>query len=256
MIVLDSAGAMAAARRIDAMRDSGNTLPRLAGLPIVVKDNINTANLPTTGGTAALRGVQPKSNAPSLQKLLDAGAIVIGKSNLHELAFGITSTNLTPFAGAVKNPYDRTRIPGGSSGGTAAAIAARIVPAGLGTDTGGSTRVPAALCGIVGLRPSVGNGGAQRRYTDTNAVVPISHTRDTVGPMARTVADVALLDAVITGSPLATAVPLRGLRIGVPASFWAGMDSQLAAVVIKAEARLGECRRGIRRCRHGRAWRR
>jgi mandelamide amidase len=84
----------------------------------------------------------------------------------------------------------------------------------------------------------VGDGGAQRRYTDTNAVVPISHTRDTVGPMARTVADVALLDAVITGAPLATVVPLKGLRIGVPASFWAGMDSQLAAVVIKAEAKL------------------
>ncbi len=238
MIVLDASGALQAAQRVDAMRDSGQTLPRLAGLPIVVKDNINTAALPTTGGTAALRGVRPKSNAPSLQKLLDAGAILVGKSNLHELAFGITSTNLTPFAGAVKNPYDRTRIPGGSSGGTAAAIAARIVPAGLGTDTGGSTRVPAALCGIVGFRPSVGNGGAQRRYTDTQAVVPISHTRDTVGPMARTVADIALLDSVIAGSPLATATPLRGLRIGVPASFWEGMDSQLAAVVIKARARL------------------
>ena len=222
------------------MRDAGLTLPRLAGLPIVVKDNINTAALPTTGGTAALRGVQPKANAPSLQQLLDAGAIVIGKSNLHELAFGITSTNLTPFAGAVKNPYDRTRIPGGSSGGTAAAIAARIVPAGLGTDTGGSTRVPAALCGIVGLRPSVGNGGAQRRYTDTNAVVPISHTRDTVGPMARTVADVALLDAVITGSPLPKAALLPGLRIGVPASFWEGMDAQLATVVTQARSRLAQ----------------
>ena len=100
----------------------------------------------------------------------------------------------------MKNPYDRTRIPGGSSGGTAAAIAARIVPAGLGTDTGGSTRIPAALCGIVGLRPSVGNGGAERRY-DGAGVVPISHTRDTVGPMGRTVGDVALLDAVITGEP-------------------------------------------------------
>ena len=240
LIAIDASGAVAAARRVDAMRDAGLTLPRLAGLPIVVKDNINTAALPTTGGTAALRGVQPKANAPSLQQLLDAGAIVIGKSNLHELAFGITSTNLTPFAGAVKNPYDRTRIPGGSSGGTAAAIAARIVPAGLGTDTGGSTRVPAALCGIVGLRPSVGNGGAQRRYTDTNAVVPISHTRDTVGPMARTVADVALLDAVITGSPMPKAALLPGLRIGVPASFWAGLDAPLAAVVAQARSRLAQ----------------
>ena len=238
MIMLDTASALESARRIDAMRDAGVPLPRLAGLPIVVKDNINTAGLPTTGGTAALRDVVPRQHAPSLQKLVDAGAIVIGKANLHELAFGITSTNLTPFAGAVKNPYDRTRIPGGSSGGTAAAIAARIAPAGLGTDTGGSTRVPAALCGIVGLRPSVGNGGAQRRYTDTHAVVPISHTRDTVGPMARTVADIALLDAVITGEQPATAAWLRGLRIGVPASFWADMDAQLAAVVTQARTRL------------------
>ena len=236
LIVLDKTGALAAARKVDAMRPSGVTLPALAGLPIVVKDNINTATLPTTGGTPALRGVRPRANAPSLQKLIDAGAIVIGKANLHELAFGITSTNLA--AGVVKNPYDMARIPGGSSGGTAAAVAARIVPAGLGTDTGGSTRIPAALCGIVGLRPSVGNGGVQRRYTDTHAVVPISHTRDTVGPMARTVADVALLDAVITGTPVASAVALQGLRIGVPASFWAGLDTQLAAVMAAARAKL------------------
>jgi mandelamide amidase len=238
IITLNEHGALAAAANIDAARARGAELPRLAGLPIVVKDNINTHDLPTTGGTAALRRARPTKNAPSLQKLLDAGAIVIGKSNLHELAFGITSTNLTPFAGPVKNPYDLTRIPGGSSGGTAAAIAAHIVPAGLGTDTGGSTRIPAALCGIVGLRPSVGNGGAQRRYTDTNAVVPISHTRDTVGPMARTVSGVALLDSVITGAPLATPAQLKGLRIGVPQSFWAGLDSSLAAVVIRAEAKL------------------
>ena len=238
LIVLDKAGALAAARRVDAQRAAGATLPLLAGLPIVVKDNINTRDLPTTGGTPALRNLRPTANAPSLQKLLDAGAILLGKSNLHELAFGITSTNLSPFAGPVRNPYDPTRIPGGSSGGTAAAIAARIVTSGLGTDTGGSTRVPAALCGIVGLRPSVGNGGAQRRYTDRNAVVPISHTRDTVGPMGRSVADVALLDAVITGTALALPVPLRGLRIGVPASFWAGLDTQVASVSMAARSKL------------------
>jgi Asp-tRNA(Asn)/Glu-tRNA(Gln) amidotransferase A subunit family amidase len=238
LIAIDRGGALAAARRVDAMRASGAALPPLAGLPIVVKDNINTRDLPTTGGTPALRNVRPSANAPSLQKLVDAGAIVLGKSNLHELAFGITSTNLSPFAGPVRNPYDRTRIPGGSSGGTAAAIAARIVTSGLGTDTGGSTRVPAALCGIVGLRPSVGNGGAQRRYTDTNAVVPISHTRDTVGPMGRSVADVALLDAVITGTPRARALTIAGLRIGVPASFWAGLDKQVASVMTGARATL------------------
>jgi mandelamide amidase len=237
-IAVDRDAALAQARRVDAMRAGGGTLPVLAGLPIVVKDNINTRDLPTTGGTTALRGVRPRANAPVLQKLIDAGAIVIGKTNLHELAFGITSTNLTSFAGPVRNPYDPTRIPGGSSGGTAAAIAARIVPAGLGTDTGGSTRIPAALCGIVGLRPSVGNGGADRRY-DGAGVVPISHTRDTIGPMGRTVADVALLDAVATGEPpVFAAAPLPGLRIGVPASFWAGLDRGLAATMAQARSRL------------------
>ena len=184
-------------------RGARRPLP-LAGLPIVVKDNINTADMPTSAGTPALQNARPRRNAPSLQKLLDAGAIVIGKANMHELAFGITSTNLSSFAGPVKNPYDKKRIPGGSSGGTSAAIAAGIVSCGLGSDTGGSTRVPAALTGTVGLRPSVGNGGAERRYDDANMVVPISHTRDTVGPMGRTVADVALLDSVITGTAIAS----------------------------------------------------
>ncbi|HEX2541687.1 MAG TPA: indoleacetamide hydrolase [Caldimonas sp.] len=236
-ITLDRAGSTAQARRVDDMRGRGTALPPLAGLPIVVKDNINSRDLPTTGGTAALRNVRPRANAPVLQRLVEAGAIVLGKTNLHELAFGITSTNLASFAGPVKNPYDRTRIPGGSSGGTAVAIAARIVPSGLGTDTGGSTRIPAALCGIAGLRPSVGNGGTQRRYNGAG-VLPISHTRDTIGPMGRSIADLALLDAVITGGAPATAVPLGGVRIGVPASFWSGLERQLATVVTDARNRL------------------
>ncbi len=238
LILLNREAAIADARKVDAARDVGQTLPPLAGLPIVVKDNINTRDMPTTGGTPALQNARPKSNAPSLQKLLDAGAIVIGKANLHELAFGITSTNLASFAGPVKNPYDTTRIPGGSSGGTAAAIAARIVTCGLGTDTGGSTRVPAALTGTVGLRPSVGNGGAQRRYHDGQAVVPISRTRDTVGPMGRTVVDVALLDSIITGLPMPEPLPLRGKRFGIPAVFWNGLDRDLEAVVKAARVKL------------------
>jgi mandelamide amidase len=235
-ITLNRDGALAAAQKVDA----GETTGVLAGLPIIVKDNINTSDMPTSAGTPALQHARPTKNAPSLQKLLDAGAIVIGKTNMHELAFGITSTNLSPFAGPVKNPYDRKRIPGGSSGGTAAAIAARIVTCGLGSDTGGSTRVPAALTGTVGLRPSVGNGGAERRYDDANLVVPISHTRDTVGPMGRTVADVALLDSVITGTPMAQAEPLRGKRLGIPAAFWGGLDRDLEAVAKAARAKLVE----------------
>ena len=218
MITLDEAGAMATAKQIDADRSAGKTLGALAGLPIVVKDNINTKGLKTTGGTYSLRNFQPATNAPSLQKLIDAGAIVLGKSNLHEWAFGITSTNFTlgidPITKAAtrpcKNPYDTTRVSGGSSGGTAVAVATRFAPAGLGTDTGGSTREPASFCGIAGFRPSVGDGaGKGRRYADTvNDALPISTTRDTLGPMARTVADLALLDAVITGTPVPRAKAL------------------------------------------------
>src|SRR5882757_7771225 len=235
-IILNKDGALAAAAQVDAGEKRG----ALAGLPIVIKDNINTLDMPTSGGTPALQHARPTRNAPSLQKLLDAGAIVVGKTNMHELAFGITSTNLSSFAGPVKNPYDKTRIPGGSSGGTAAAVAARIVSCGLGSDTGASTRLPAALTGTVGLRPSVGNGGAQRRYHDDNQVVPISHTRDTVGPMGRTVADVALLDSVITGTAMVSAEPLRGKRLGIPASFWSGLDRELEAVAKAARQKLAD----------------
>jgi len=235
-IVLNRDAALAAAAEVDAGARRG----ALAGLPIVVKDNINTAELPTSGGTPALQHARPTANAPSLQKLLDAGAIIIGKTNMHELAFGITSSNLAPFAGVVKNPYDPSRIPGGSSGGTSAAIAARVVSCGLGSDTGGSTRVPAALTGTVGLRPSVGNGGAERRYHDADSVVPISHTRDTVGPMGRTVADVALLDSVITGTAPAAPEPLRGKRLGIPSSFWSGLDREVEAVAAAARGKLAD----------------
>jgi Asp-tRNA(Asn)/Glu-tRNA(Gln) amidotransferase A subunit family amidase len=238
LIIVNKDPALAAAAEIDEW-SRPEPLP-LAGLPIVIKDNINTADMPTSAGTAALQKAQPRRNAPSLQKLLKAGVIMIGKANMHELAFGITSTNSASFAGPVKNPYDKTRIPGGSSGGTAAAIAAGIVTCGLGSDTGGSTRVPAALCGIVGLRPSVGNGGAERRYDDANMVVPISHTRDTVGPMGRRVADVALLDSIITGTPMATAEPLSGKRLGIPAAFWSGLDRDLEIVTAAARARLAD----------------
>src|SRR4051812_15122788 len=238
LIILDREPALAAARRVDAALDAGERLGILAGLPIVVKDNINTKDVPTSGGTPALQNARPTANAPSLQKLLDAGAIMIGKANMHELAFGITSTNLSLFASPVRNPYDPTRIPGGSSGGTAAAIAAGVVTCGLGSDSGGSTRIPAALCGIVGLRPSVGNGGTERRYHDENAVVPISHTRDAIGPMGRTVADVALLDSVITGGPMGPIDSLRGKRLGVPSILWSGLDQQLEELATAARSKL------------------
>ncbi len=223
----DSEAMRAAARLADERLDAGDDSAPLLGLPIVAKDNINTLDLPTTGGTPALRDWTPPVNAEVIQALLNAGALLAGKTNMHELAFGITSNNVT--FGAVRNPYDQSLIAGGSSGGTAAAIAARLAPAGLGTDTGGSCRIPAALCGCVGFRPTLG------RYSQAG-VIPISHTRDTIGPMARSVADIALLDGVCSGSPLeAFEKPIEEIRIGVPAAyFYEGLDFELEAVVAKA----------------------
>lgn len=214
-----------AARAVDKRRAAGGQLGPLAGLPLLIKDSINTAALPTTAGTPALLNNRPTQDAPLLVPLFQAGGVLFGKTNMHELAFGATSVNA--FFGPVRNPYDPSRISGGSSGGTAAAIAAQIGTAGLGGDTAGSVRIPAALCGIAGLRPTVGRypspkppllsgpGPAGTGQPNTTAVVPISNTRDSIGPMGRSVADVALLDSVIMGTPPLGPIDLAGLRLGV-----------------------------------------
>lgn len=220
-----------AACAADARRASGAELGLLHGLPVVLKDNIDTADYPTTGGTPALADHRPKRNAPIVQAMIDAGAFVFGKTNLHELAFGVTSNNAA--CGPVRNPYDLTRIAGGSSGGTSAAVAARLAPAGLGTDTGGSVRIPSSLCGTVGLRPTMG------RYSQ-DGIIPISNTRDTAGPIARSVGDIALLDGVITGrAGEITPAKLKGLRLGVPREyFYENVDAGTLSVVEAALDRL------------------
>src|SRR2546422_2774611 len=141
----------AAARAADQRRHRGERLGPLHGVPLALKDNIDTADFPTTGGTPALAAHRPKRNAPIVQHLLDAGAIVLGKTNLQELAFGPTNNNAA--FGPARNPYDPTRIPGGSSGGSAAAVAARLAPAALGTDTGGALPAPPAPFRVPGKRP-------------------------------------------------------------------------------------------------------
>src|SRR5262249_36497686 len=191
--------------------------------------------------TPALRGFVPKENAPTVQKLVDAGAVILGKTNMHELAFGISGYNEGFFTGVqigTRNPYDRTRFAGGSSSGTGAAIGARLAPGGgragggPGRATGGWVRIPAALSGGAGLRPTIG------RYSQDGAT-PISHSRDTVGPMGQTVHDVALLDAVIPGSRPPAPAPLAAVRLGVyRAYFLKDLDTDTRAVTEAAFEKL------------------
>jgi Asp-tRNA(Asn)/Glu-tRNA(Gln) amidotransferase A subunit family amidase len=221
---------LADARAIDERLAAGEKVGPLAGLPIIVKDCIDTADYPTTSGTPALQGYRPKQNAPALQRLLDAGAIVAGKANMHELAYGTTSNN--GYTGAVHNPYNASMISGGSSGGPAAAIAAGVGIVGLGTDTGGSIRIPAALCGVAGLRPT------HSRWPSAG-MMPAVHTRDVIGPLGHNVADLCLLDSVVTGEPLAKPAQLRGVRLGVPRdSCWTDLDPQVKAVAEQALQKL------------------
>lgn len=194
----------------EAARADGPRTGALAGVAIAIKDNIDVAGWPTSAGTPALRNTIATGTAPAVQRLVDAGALVAGKTNLHELAFGITSRNAA--FGFVANPHDPSRSAGGSSGGSAAAVGAGVVAAALGTDTGGSMRVPAAFCGIVGFRPSHG------RYPPAG-VVPLAASRDVIGPMANNVADVALLDAIICGDDSPLQLPDRPLVLGVPHGF-------------------------------------
>jgi Asp-tRNA(Asn)/Glu-tRNA(Gln) amidotransferase A subunit family amidase len=226
----DETQVLETARAADRRRSSQRP-GALHGLPILLKANIGTVNAPTSAGTPALRDHRPPADAPVAAKLFSAGAVLLGKTNMHELAYGITSNNRA--FGAVHNPYNPALIPGGSSGGNGAALAARMCAAGIGTDTGGSVRIPAALCGIVGLRPTVG------RYP-AKGIVPLSHTRDTAGPMARSVADLVLLDSTITGeSASLSPATLKGVRLGVPHGyFYDNMDATLAPVIDNAIATL------------------
>ncbi len=203
----------------------------LSGIPFGVKDNIDCLPFATTGGTPALVGNHPAEDAPPVARLKAAGGYVPVKLNLHELAFGITSNNAA--YGPVRNPFDPSRVAGGSSGGNAAAIARGVIPFALGTDTGGSTRIPAAFCGIAGFRPSTG------RYPD-GGVLTLSTTRDTIGPMAATCADLVEVDALIAQGPEQTAPD--SLRIGVlraKAGLSAAVDLAMAGVFAKLGAAPG-----------------
>lgn len=222
---LDETIALQEADRIDALALGNEADLPLRGLPIVVKDNIHVAGMPNTAGTPALRNFIPKQDSSAVAALRRAGAIILAKANMHELAFGITSDNWA--FGRVGNAYDSSVIAGGSSGGSAVAVAMGMAAAALGTDTGGSVRIPAALNGLCGLRSTIG------RYA-TDGVTPVAHTRDSVGTMARSMADLIRLDGVLStkASEVSPDISLPGLRLGVPRTyFFESLQSDVASAV-------------------------
>ncbi|HET9984650.1 MAG TPA: amidase family protein [Longimicrobiales bacterium] len=237
--------ARAEAAALDAERKAGKVRGPLHGIPVILKDNYDTADLPTSAGSVALAGVVPKQDATVVRKLREAGAIVLAKSNLHELASGITT--ISSLGGQTRNPYDPARNPGGSSGGSGAAAAASFAAIAYGSDTCGSIRIPAAVNDLFGLRPTKG-------LTSIAGIVPLAHTQDVVGPLARDVMDLAIgMDAIAGPDPAdpatrildGQALPrfvasldtaaLRGARLGVlGSSFGRAPEDQEAGRIVRA----------------------
>ncbi len=218
LVGIDPGGLLRAASELE--RIPAHQRGPLHGVPIGVKDNIDVLGLATTAGCPAMQQTPSPADAPVVSRLRAAGALIAAKTTMHELGLGVTSVNR--WSGAVRNPHNPALVAGGSSGGSAAAVAAGIVPLALGTDTGGSIRIPAALCGVVGFRPTNGRW-------PLDGVVPVSLTRDTVGPIARSVAACALADAVLCGPRPPLAPRPYPIRVGVPRQLWAGIDSVVLA---------------------------
>lgn len=226
---LDEGRMLETARAVDKARLRGERLGPAAGLPVAVKDQIAVAGYPAASGNPALKNYRPARDAHVVAKLVSAGAIAFAKTTCPNMTGNSSLTaqedSYSPAYGVVRNPYDPVRQAGGSSGGSGVVLAARMVPAALGEDTNGSIRVPASFCGVVGLRPSTYtienalSGGRRKRYSDDGHVISAGRL-DTIGPMARTVADVAFLDKLITGER-APAVRLDKARIAIPrADYW------------------------------------
>ncbi|HWT10416.1 MAG TPA: amidase, partial [Roseomonas sp.] len=231
----DSARASAAA--MDALRAAGRAPSAFAGIPISIKDLYDEVGVTTRAGSVALNGAPAaKVTAPSVQRLVRAGFVILGRTNMVEFAFSGLGVN--PHYGTPRSPWDRAtgRLPGGSSSGAGVAVADGMGFAGLGTDTGGSCRIPAALCGVVGWKPTA-------RRVPLTGILPLATSLDSAGPLARSVADCALVDAVMAGAedPVAPApLPIKGLRLGLPRGTFLtdGMDGTVAAVFGRTLTRL------------------
>lgn len=231
-IRVDGDAARASARELDAERAAGGDRGPLHGLPISLKDLIDVAGQPTTAASRVFADRIAKSDAPITQRLRAAGAVLIGKTNLHEFALGTTSEDSA--YGPVLHPMDPTRSAGGSSSGSAVAVATGMGLASVGTDTGGSIRIPAAVCGVVGLKPSKGD-------VPLSGVVPLSMTFDHAGPLARSVQDAAWLWSILAGRAIHTVKPVKvaGLRLGILGGYFASpMEADVAAAFDRACERL------------------
>lgn len=240
--------ALERAEKLDRLAASGNAEGRLFGVPVVVKDNMCTRGTPTTCGSRILGEWRPPYDAWVVQRLLQAGAVIVGKSNMDEFAMG-SSTEHSAF-GAASNPWDTERVPGGSSGGSAAAVSAGYVPVALGSDTGGSIRQPAAFCGVYGLKPTYG-------LVSRFGLVAFASSLDQIGPFARNVEDLALMlnvisapdeqDATCSGHArpdylqAARMTSVSGLRVGIVKEFLSdAVDPELAGAVRDAAGALGD----------------
>ncbi|HTE37368.1 MAG TPA: amidase, partial [Reyranella sp.] len=205
--------ALAAADASDALRKAGMVPGPLAGIPVSIKNLCDVAGETTLSGSKALDDAQPaQADAPVVARLRAAGAVIVGSTNMSEFAF--SGVGFNPHYGTPGNPADRQRVPGGSSAGAAVSVADRMAVAALGTDTGGSVRIPAAVCGIVGFKPTA-------RRVPIDGVVPLSTSLDSIGPLANSVECCAIVDAVFAAEPIVVPepVPLAGLRFGVPRQF-------------------------------------
>jgi aspartyl-tRNA(Asn)/glutamyl-tRNA(Gln) amidotransferase subunit A len=240
MVTITAEAARRDALAADRAAAEGRWLGLLHGLPMVIKDNIDTAGIRTTSGSLFFKDRVPNHDATVVKRLKAAGAVIVGKCTMHEVAFGIRSHN--PVTGQARNPYDLSRVPGGSSGGSGIAVATGMAEAALGTDTGGSIRLPAALCGITGLRPTSGR-------VSNRGCLPVSLSHDTIGPMATTAIDCARIFAATAGydeqDPSSIAHPLEnflpsigdgigGLKIGLPKNFYLEGCAPEAAAAFEA----------------------
>ena len=217
--------ALAVADASDLQRKAGLVPSMLAGIPVSIKNLCDVAGEMTLSGSKALDDAPPaKSDAPVVARLRAAGAVIVGSTNMSEFAFSGIGAN--PHYGTPGNPADRSRVPGGSSAGAAVSVGDRMAVAALGTDTGGSVRIPAAVCGIVGFKPTA-------RRVPIDGVVPLSTSLDSIGPLANSVECCAIVDAVFAGEPISVpdAAPLGGLRFAIPKQF---MMDELDPVVAKA----------------------